>query len=555
MTRALGYVLVVLALISVAYATRSNICLANTGTGTPYKPLQLYPSDCPNNASNCMAAVYKYSAKDFKSLGPSTILPVAKNRESLAYLTQDENDNLDLVIITATTYNDNKIKVNVKLDGVAPGPSLLVQDDIQPTDDIMNWDSVNNVGNFTWDLDAYFTDGVVIGHLQFVDNYCVRMNFLPNYNGAIASISFLSGTVASPTRVFTQKLVNAQYYEFCQYPKTTITKTDASCTALGSASATSPSGTATYAWTKADGTTVATTSSVSGLAPGAYSVTVTVNGCTATRPVTIGNTGVPISATSTLTNPTKTTAGTITLKVSGGNPPYSITWMNPSGTVVARNVTSLSVTTAGTYTVTIADNCGAPQTLNIDVSAPGSCAPGTMVDGDNCDPCPAGTYSTTNDAAACTVCPPGTASTVSGATSCTSCAANTYSAGAIGPCNNCPQSTFSDARSGVCTPCPVGTDRASGATSCAPCPAGSFRCDAKQLCSSCPAGTFSAAGAQACSSCDPGTLSASGAASCSVCAANQYAPSGASACTSCPSGTNAPAGSSVLLACMNVTGI
>jgi len=549
MSRALGYVLFFLALTSVVYAARSNICLANTANGQPYKPLQLYPKDCPNNATNCTATVYNYSPPDFMSKGPKSILPVAKNRESLAYMTQDESDNLDLVVITATTYQNNIIRVNVEVDGAPPGGQTLMRDD--PTPDSWNWDPTTNSGNFSWQLDAYFTDGVVLGHFKGIS--CFRVNFLPNYNGAVATISFLSGNVTNPTRVFTSKLTNAQYYEFCQYPLLSITSTDASCKALGSASATSlTTGTATWKWTNAAGTTVSTTSSATGLNAGNYTVTVTVNDCSASRSVSIGMTGVPVSATWVVTNPTKTKAGKIDLTISGGDPPYSITWRNPAGTSVSPNTTSLSVSTAGTYTVTVSDGCST-QTYEIEVGAPGTCPAGTQNDpnGDGCLSCPAGTFSSSPNSDTCTVCPPGTWNTVVNATSCNTCAANTYSGGASGPCNNCPVSTASTAGSGVCDPCPVGTDRASGATSCAPCAAGTFRCSGNSVCQPCPAGTFSAAGSQVCEACDPGTITAqSGLTTCSSCPANKYAASGASVCSSCPSGTTAPVGSSVLLACM-----
>lgn len=36
------------------------------------------------------------------SKGPKTLIP--GNRESLVYMTQDESDNIDVVVITATTY-------------------------------------------------------------------------------------------------------------------------------------------------------------------------------------------------------------------------------------------------------------------------------------------------------------------------------------------------------------------------------------------------------------------------------------------------------------------
>eukprot|EP00026_Physarum_polycephalum_P005029 Phypoly_transcript_05055.p1 GENE.Phypoly_transcript_05055~~Phypoly_transcript_05055.p1 ORF type:complete len:496 (+),score=53.36 Phypoly_transcript_05055:92-1579(+) len=474
MARTLGSLLLVLALCSAVYAARSNVCLANTANGTPYKPLQLFhASDCPKDPNNCTSALYNYIPSTFMSHAPSQILPVANNRESLAYMTQDDDDNLDIVVITATKYQNNIIRVNVEVTG-SPPAQILLKDD--PTPDQWIWNPATNAGNFTWDLDAYFTDGVVLGHFESIN--CFRVNFLPNYNGAVATVSFLTGTVAKPQRIFSQALQNGKYYEFCQYPQAAITSTPASCSTLGTATATSlTSGTATYSWTDSTGAVVGTTSKVTGLEPGNYTVAVTVAGCVATRTVAVGHSGVPISATWSVTQPTKTKAGKIVLSISGGNPPYTITWKNSAGNTIASGVTTLSVSSAGTYTVIISDGCNSQQ-YDITVAAPGACLPGTFVDPDTglCAGCAPGTYSNTTDAAACTVCPPGSFNSAKNATSCNKCAANTVSGGATGPCTTCPVSTSSPAGSGICTPCPPGTDRVSGATSCSPCDAGSFRC-------------------------------------------------------------------------------
>lgn len=552
MSRSLGYLLFLLAFTSVVYAARSNICLATSGAKF-YRPLQLYPQDCPNNASNCMASVYNYNAAQFKANGPKGLMPGSNSRESLVYMTQDESDNLDVVVITGTTYKNNVIKTNVEVVGAQTGSaSILVADD--PTEDTWSWDASTNKGSFNWLLQPLYTDGVVIGHFKFVDNYCFRVQFLPNWKGAIDNIVFLSGTVAAPKRVISKPLVGnstvSPFFEFCQYPSAIITKSDASCTSLGSASVTAiANGTASYMWTKnSDGSTIGTGSSVSGLQAGEYTVTINVEGCTATRPVTIGTVGVPLSVSHTLTQPTKTQNGKIVLSISGGTAPYSITWKNAANTVIARNVTTINVA-AGQYTATVTDGCST-QSLTVTLDAPGTCPAGTFVDGDECTSCPAGTFSSASESTSCTVCPPGTWSTTTKATSCNTCAANTYSGGAVGPCNNCPVSTSSTAGSGVCTPCPIGTDRATGASYCTACPAGSSRCDANALCSACPAGTFAGAG-QPCMDCDPGTFTdMSGQTSCQTCAANTYAASGASACSACPAGRMAPAKSSVMMACM-----
>jgi len=551
MSRPLGFVVLFLAFTSVVYAARSNICLLNVGNSTPYKPLQLQPSDCPNNASNCMAYVYNYSATAFLSKGPASILPSATTREALIYMTQDESDNIDAVVITATTYSGNIIQVNLSITGAAPGVQTLVRDD--PTPDLWSWNPDTNSGNFSWDLDAKFTDGVVLGHIKFIDNYCFNVSFKPNYAGAVSKISFLSGTVANPTRVFTTPLVYSQSFEFCQYPKVTIATTDATCTTGGSATATSlTSGTAAFQWTDQDGNVVSSSNTLSNAAAGTYSLTMTISGCTAYRNVTINVGGTPITATFDVTNPTKAQPGNVVVHPAGGSPPYAITWTNSQGNVLATNVTTLSVTNAGTYFVEISDGCRS-SSENVTVTKPGACPQGTMSDPDTgaCIGCTAGTYSDTSDAPSCMVCPPGTWNNATNATSCNNCPANTVSGGATGPCTDCPVSTSSAPASGVCTPCPVGTDRAADASACTSCTAGSFRCDPNSLCQPCPTGTFSASGQQTCTSCDAGQYTAtSGQSSCTMCPINKYAASGASVCNSCPTGTTSSTGSSVLLACM-----
>jgi len=469
------------------------------------------------------------------------------------YMTQTEDDLLDIVVITGTTYNNNIIRVNTQITGAAPGVQTLLCDDPPViTKDIWNWNSGTNSGNFSWDLTSYFTDGVVLGHIQIVDNFCFRAQFLPNYNGAVAKIVFLSGNATNPTRVLNTAYTSS-YFEFCQYPQAIISKNDASCGSLGSATASSLNGTATYLWTRADGSTVGTTATVTGLSAGTYTVTVTVNGCTASRPVTIGSTGVPIVATYVVVNPTKTQSGSITLAITGGTPPYTITWKNSQGTVVATSGTVLPVSAANadTYTVIITDGCST-QSYDITIGGVTSCPAGTMNDpnSDGCLSCPPGTYSGIPNSDTCTVCPPGSWNTVVNATSCNTCAANTVSGGYTGPCTSCGVSTYSAAGSGVCTACPAGTDRPSGSSSCTPCSAGSYRCADSGVCQSCTAGTYSVAGQASCTPCDPGTYSSSGSTSCSNCSANSYAPSGASSCTTCPSGLSAPASSTVLLACM-----
>ncbi len=118
------------------------------------------------------------------------------------------------------------------------------------------------------------------------------------------------------------------------------------------------SGSFTYAWTPAGNT-----ASISGLAAGTYSVTVTdaVNGCTATRTLAVSGTS-PLSVTPTVTNATCGGAnGSVSLAVTGGTAPYTYAWSNSTSGATATGLA------AGTYSVTVNDANGCPQVLVVEV--------------------------------------------------------------------------------------------------------------------------------------------------------------------------------------------
>jgi len=552
MARVLGYLVLLLAFTSLVYA-RSNICLANTGSGQPYKPLQLYFSlNCPMNTSNCTAAVYDYSYSAWMSQGPAQLIPSASIGQVYLYFTQTDDDTLQTVVIYRTNVNLNVINSTVTVTGAQFGAQIQVHDD--PTGDVWNWNPATNSGTFTNNLNTDYTDGYVLGSWNITGDFCLNYTYVTNINNALANLTVLSGNVSVPAHVYGSKYNSSYTYQICQYPQTMVSWQDISCgTPAGSATATSLSGTgATYLWTMGT-TTVGTTSTVTGLSVGNYTVAITVGGCTSTRYVTITSSVNPVSsALGAVVNPGKTSTGQINITTSGGTPPYTIIWMNSEGSVVATNVTSFIVPagTTDTYTITVTDGC-TTATDTASVSAPGACSPGTMVNAANCSYCPAGTFSSTFNSATCTVCPPGTWNNVIGATSCNQCPANTVSGGATGPCTSCTVSYYSAAGSGVCTACPVGSDRASNASSCNPCAAGSFRCADGTTCAPCAPGTYSSGGMQSCAYCAPGTYSLAGASSCTTCPINTYAFSNSSSCSACPTGTTSAQGSSVQLACMS----
>lgn len=132
--------------------------------------------------------------------------------------------------------------------------------------------------------------------------------------------------------------------------------------ATGTATAAGSGGTAPYTYSWSNGSTGA---SVSGLAAGIYSVTVTdAGGCAATQSLTITQ---PTALAATVTTAPITCAGgtgSASIVASGGTSPYSYSWSSGgSGT----SVTGLS---NGSYTVTVTDNRGCTVTRNFTINQP-----------------------------------------------------------------------------------------------------------------------------------------------------------------------------------------
>src|SRR6185295_15645078 len=108
--------------------------------------------------------------------------------------------------------------------------------------------------------------------------------------------------------------------------------------------------------------------SISGLAAGTYTVTVTDNnGCTATC------TSVVTEASSIIATCSATPVscfggsnGTASVTASGGTPGYSYLWSNAAVT------SSIGGLTAGTYTVTVTDANGCTATCESEVTEPAS---------------------------------------------------------------------------------------------------------------------------------------------------------------------------------------
>ncbi|MGQ0826764.1 MAG: gliding motility-associated C-terminal domain-containing protein [Bacteroidota bacterium] len=146
-------------------------------------------------------------------------------------------------------------------------------------------------------------------------------------------------------------------------------KVDVGCTgsATGSASITGTGGTPTYIYSWSPGNY--TTSSVTGLTSGVYTIIITdVNSCSMSQTVAITQPASGVNIISSSTDATcGNTNGTASVTASGGTPGYTYVWSTGIGT----NSTA-SALSAGIYTVTITDANGCTKTENVTVANSGA---------------------------------------------------------------------------------------------------------------------------------------------------------------------------------------
>ena len=143
----------------------------------------------------------------------------------------------------------------------------------------------------------------------------------------------------------------------------TASSTSTSCGTNNSGTATvvASGGTAPYTYLWNNG---GTTASISGLAAGSYTVTVTdANFCTATATTAVGGSGsLTVSATG-VQSACGTNNGSATATVTGGVAPFTYAWSNGGNTATISNLG------VGTYTVTVTDKNGCSGSTSVTSTA------------------------------------------------------------------------------------------------------------------------------------------------------------------------------------------
>lgn len=218
----------------------------------------------------------------------------------------------------------------------------------------------NNGANYQFTNTTYNTNGTTYSW-NFGDGSATTSQTSPNHtyaqNGSYNVCLTATNSVGSSTYCITVNVTSV-----CPTILANTSSNDANCNSSDGSASVAPAGGATpytYLWNNN-----ATTASISGLAAGSYSVTITDNNsCSIVASINVNNAGAPSIAVNNVdaVSCNGGNDGAINITVSGGATPYSFVWSNAATTEDISNLI------AGSYTVSVTDdnNCLAVQTVTV----------------------------------------------------------------------------------------------------------------------------------------------------------------------------------------------
>jgi large repetitive protein len=181
--------------------------------------------------------------------------------------------------------------------------------------------------------------------------YTVSVN---DVNGCTSTISI---TLTQPTAITVTPVVTANV------------TCNGNSTGSASVSAIGGTGTYTYLWSPGGGTNT----SESGLSAGTYSIQATDgNGCTGSATIAITQ-PAPLTAGAGPINNVSCNGGNngrATVTAVNGTTPYTYSWINSSFIVISTAQSTPAILSAGSYTVTVTDSCGASVTAVATITQP-----------------------------------------------------------------------------------------------------------------------------------------------------------------------------------------
>jgi len=276
-----------------------------------------------------------------------------------------------------TTSNGNIVSDpgNIEIEVDAPGTYILhvtnTSNGCTATDEVIV--EVDNTVNYTSSVSQIKCNGAADGTITIDQtNYSYSWS-----NGATSnSITGLSIGTYEVTITNSAGCTSTQSFTISQPAVLTAaftgTDTEDATSNDGTATAAPSGGTAPYNYIWSNG---ATTATITGLAPGSYSVTITdANGCTTTGSYAINVQGCTLGAQASVSDAAcyGAASGTITLDLSNVTGNADITWNTGATTPTLENVA------AGSYSAVIQDEAGCLTVVNVVVSQPEEIILGTV---------------------------------------------------------------------------------------------------------------------------------------------------------------------------------